>query len=108
MPHYVLKIKGKERTRYMIWSTIVDAPIYYDMDYEDVRKYWNEQFGRQGMLGFKRMMEEVEKTGSSIGQSPREIIKGNRAGKNERPLSYDRIVACCVDRTTDEPSLTVK
>jgi hypothetical protein len=105
MPHYVLKIKGTKKTRYIIWSTIVDAPIIYDMTRTDLKKYWEEEYGRSGMRNFDRMMETVEETGSSIGENPKEIMKGNRAGKNERPLSYDRIVAHCVDRTAVEPSL---
>ncbi len=104
MPRYVLKIKGKKETRYMIWSTIVDAPILYDMTREDVVKWWKREYGWSGQYGFDHMMKQVEETGSSINESPREIIKCNRAGKNERSMSYENIIACYVDCTKPLPS----
>ena len=86
----ILKLEGK----YLVWSSIVDAPITYGMTLDELREYWREEYGRSGKDDLERILPRVESHGFS---SPRyssfaDVIEGNRAGENESELTLDEIV----------------
>lgn len=102
MPRYILKLQGKKKTSYMVYSTIVDAPIVYDMTADEVREWWQNEYGKEGMRVFDAKMALVEKTGSSIGEAPKAVLSGNRAGNREGHMKFADIIATYVDLTKPE------
>jgi len=90
MPQHIVKLEGK----YMIWSTIVDAPVYFGMSLETLRKLWRAEYGRVGLPDLERRLQRVEATGtdSPVYASPGALIAGNRAGPGESELSFDEVV----------------
>ena len=91
MPRYIIKLDEK----YLEWSTIVDAPVTYGMTEKDFSQYYKEQYGIQGYENdYRSRMERVNATGTSAFgyKSVDELIRNNRAGKNEENLSKEEII----------------
>ena len=88
MPRGLIKIKDK----YFEWSTITDSPVTNGMTKEELKKYTNEVYGKQGLMDFEERIERTKKTGTSYhGESLDSLISINRAGKNEETLTKDEI-----------------
>ena len=90
MGNCIMKLDG----RYLIWSTVVDAPTTELMTLEEFEVYYRNQYGRTGMEGLPHRMERVKAKGNSFfsGMTNDEVIAGNRAGENETELSKEQIV----------------
>jgi hypothetical protein len=89
MPRYIIKLEDK----YMEWSTVVDAPITYLLTYEQLTEYIKDEYGSQGLNNLSDRMKRVEEHGSSSPyHTTNQIIKHNRAGKNETHLSKKELI----------------
>lgn len=93
MPSYIIKLTRGDESRYLEWSTIVDAPVTYGMTLEQFMRWYKDQFGAKD---FKEVLPErltrVEAKGtSSLGWTLEEVLSSNRAGPNETHLTYDQI-----------------
>lgn len=70
--------------KYFEWSTIVDAPTFYDADIFELMEYIKEEYGNEGCRAMSRRMRAVLEHGVSspypqhrdIPQSMREWLKG--------------------------------
>jgi hypothetical protein len=95
MPRYLVKMERDGLTRYMEWSTIVDAPITYLLTLEEFTDYYREEYGRRAMeMEFEDRMKRVEATGISAHDGVRErdsLWKYNRAGEGETQLTEEQI-----------------
>lgn len=89
MPRYLVKLEDY----YLEWSTIVDAPVTFGMKLDEFEKYYQEMYGIEGVRNLPYRLERVEMFGTSsiTPTSAEEMIKGNRAGPNEEPLTVDEI-----------------
>lgn len=61
MAHSIIKVEGK----YLIWSTVVDAPITYGMTREQLEKYWRDEYGRRGMEDLAERIGRADEKGTS-------------------------------------------
>ena len=83
----------KIRDRYLVWSSIVDAPITPGMTRAEVLQWLLEEFGRANYSHWFRAVDEA--TGEP------DSFCCNRAGKDERRLNIDGVwrryveLACC-------------
>lgn len=94
MPRYIVKMEREGVSRYMEWSSIVDAPITYLMSLEEFKEYYQEEYGRRGMEDLDDRMERVEKTGISAHAGIREVEslwRYNRAGEEEAELTEEEV-----------------
>ena len=84
----------KLNDRYLIWSTVVDAPTTELMTLEDFEAYYRDQHGRHGMEGLPHRMERVEAKGNSFfdNMTNDDVICGNRAGEDETELTKEQII----------------
>lgn len=101
MPRYIIKLGNF----YLEWSTVVDAPVTFGMPIEEFKEYCQAEYGRNGCRDLERRLERVEECGtSSLGLlTPFEIMKGNRAGRDESKLSLFNIVrAYCFRQPLDD------
>jgi hypothetical protein len=89
MPRYIIKIEDY----YLDWSTIVDAPITFGLDLKRFNKYYEEEYGRVGMLNLPERLNRVDEKGTSSldYESVEDLIDFNRAGPNESCLTLDEI-----------------
>ena len=94
MPRYIVKMERGGLSRYMEWSTIVDAPITRVMSLEEFKQHHQEEYGRRGVAYFDDRMARVEKTGTSAyGDDLEDLWRCNRAGDKESHLTKDEIWA---------------
>jgi len=88
MGRAIIKIKDK----YFEWSSIVDAPVTYGMNEEELKSYIKGMYGEKGLRELPARLVRVEETGTSfIGSSLEDIIPFNRAGANEENLTKEEI-----------------
>ena len=78
---------------YLMWSTIVDAPITYGMTFEQLVKYYAKKYEHSDEDSFREKMMKIDEdgTGFQIGTNTNQIGEYNRAGPNESLLSIDEI-----------------
>lgn len=89
MGQYIIKLKE----HYLIWSSIVDAPLTYGMNLQELEELIQDEYGAQGMSNLPTRLERVEKKGTSSMQddSAVDTIWLNRAGPNESTLTIEGI-----------------
>ena len=95
MSTYIIKLPCDGIDYYLLWSSIVDAPVTVGMTMDEFMADYKERYGTEGMDGLPARLERVEKTGTSdaVSRTPvRNWIEGNRAGELESELSFDEIV----------------
>lgn len=95
MAHLIARFTSKKTGRdyYLIWSTIVDAPITFGMSLQAFKGYYARQYGQ--MEDLKGRLQRVKSKGTSaIGyKNIKHLIRMNRAGEKEKHLTYDQIVS---------------
>ena len=81
-------------SKYVMWSTIVDAPLTEGMTREELREYIQDQHGRAGVADFEERMKRVEAKGTSFVdlKSVEDVIHLNRAGANEKTLTLEELI----------------
>ena len=94
MGQHIVKLEGK----YLLWSTIVDAPITYGMTLTELKAYVKEESGNEGLRELPKRLERVEQKGTSAlnRDSADDTIWLNRAGKDETRLTRAEFVATYV------------
>lgn len=86
----IIKLNGK----YMEWTSISDSPRTPLMTEEQLRQYWRREYGRCRWPELAEILNKLKT--SDVANSTRtinEIIKDNRAGKNESTLTKSQIIA---------------
>lgn len=96
MGEYIIKLEGK----YLLWSTIVDAPTSYGGTLRQIENHFREQHGERGMRDLPDRLVRVETKGTSAinDGDVEDTIWLNRAGPNEAPLNKEEIVEFFVRR----------
>jgi hypothetical protein len=101
MPNYIVKLG----TKYLEWSTIVDAPITHGMTREELHDYIKSEYGEAGLRSLPERLERVEATGTSSRIGTLEgHIACNRAGPKETELTFDELVAWANRDPDEEPA----
>lgn len=107
MPNYICKFTDPDTNQdyYLEWSSVVDAPVTWGMTSEEFAKCYREEYGRSGEEEFEKRMARVDERGTSsrMDATLNELIRHNRAGKNEMPLTYAQILNdFCIDPHSEE------
>jgi hypothetical protein len=106
MPTYIVKMADDQGTPwYLFWSTVVDAPTTCAMTLDEMKEYYRDEYGRQGMRDLDDRLARVEATGTSCRypDSTAESTIGvvNRAGKGETWLSAEQTLRLSIMRRDD-------
>lgn len=103
MGHTIHRYATPDREFFLIWSSVVDAPITYGMSREELVEHIREQYGRSGLDALPERIARAERAGTSsrIHASLDEETDFNRAGMDETRLTRDQIVAMYCLRTGD-------
>lgn len=96
MPRYIVKLHDDRdgADYYMIWSTIVDAPVTRGGTLAQLEATVREENGESGIDQLPARLARVEAHGTSS-QSPMtaaELISGNRAGPRETEATLHEII----------------
>jgi hypothetical protein len=94
MPRYIVKLTEDDKSWYMEWSTVVDAPRTFGMSLEEFKEYYKEEYGRSSLQELEDRLKRVEERGTScmLDKSAEDTISWNRAGKDETNLSIKQII----------------
>lgn len=96
MPDLIVKLQDGNKVYYLLWSTVVDAPISDGMRLSEFKKYYESKYGasKNTLSELKERLGRVEETGTSARgyASAEELIKSNRAGPNESCLTIEQIL----------------
>lgn len=66
MAHFILRLeKGGHTPCYLVWSTIVGAPITYGLPLWEFKRHYRDEYGREAMRGLPERLKRVEKSGTS-------------------------------------------
>ena len=90
MGRTIIKIKDK----FFEWSTIVDAPVTYGMDENELRSYIKDEYGNAGLEDLPKQLQRVQEKGASWHDEDYDLeqtVMCNRAGENESCISLDEI-----------------
>lgn len=95
MPQYVVKI-GPDR--YLLWSTVVDAPITYGMSRQEMKEHLVLETPVERDLALEQARRrlaraDVRGTSSMVGhESAESLMSYNRAGPGESCLPVDELI----------------
>ena len=96
MPRYIIEhVCSDGVTRYMVWSTIVDAPITYGCSLDELFAFWRERHCEQGLQVLK---QDLAAHGFDRLD---DVIADNHAGKNETRLTRQQIIDYYLERRGD-------
>lgn len=105
MGRSIVKLPYKGKDYYLLWSSIVDAPITYGVPLKELEDYLREEEGARYMReDHPRRMERVEKYGTSSlhGETPEEFIVVNRAGPDEQRITLEGIIYQYIARAGED------
>jgi hypothetical protein len=93
MPRFIIKLTKGDQSRYLEWSSVVDAPVTMGLTLEQFRVYYAHEYG---LSDFNERLARVEVQGhSSIPRCDQgvetleDFVSCNRAGPNETELDID-------------------
>lgn len=95
MGRFICKIPYEGEDYYLIWSSIVDAPVTFGMKLEEFTDFMREEEGQRYMkTEHSHRMERVDRFGTSIyrGESVEDLIILNRCGPQEQCLTLEDII----------------
>lgn len=96
MPHYIVRLTGPDRRQhYLIWSTLIDAPVTRGMSRSELMAYCRRTYyGVESVALTSRLARLDAKGTSSIHDACAEdTVRHNRAGPGETCLSVPQIIA---------------
>jgi hypothetical protein len=103
MGNYIFRLEDK----YLIWSTVVDAPTTTAMTREEFEKFYRAEYGNSSMHDLRLRMARVDTYGTSArgDDCVMSTVACNRAGPGESTLSLRQIIDWWVHGV--KPSLSV-
>lgn len=82
MSRYIVKHDVDGKPRYLVWSTIVDAPITYGVSRGDLNRWWIDEY--KSVAGFDSTIANA--------RTVADVIACNRAGAGETELTAEQLV----------------
>lgn len=101
MGHTIQRYTTPEREYFLIWSSVVDAPVTLGMTRDELAEYVRGWWGESSMSALPGRIARAERTGTSsrVYESLDDEIACNRAGVDETHLTRDQIVMMYCLRT---------
>lgn len=88
MSHLVIKV----RDYYLIWSSVVDAPVSFGLTYPDLVRWVRREEGLKGLALLDEQMKFIERYGTgSCNIKAESLFSFNRAGPDESSLNEEEI-----------------
>ena len=92
----------KVRDKYLVQSTVVDAPITFGMTLDELLDFYMEEMGRSCVESpsFHQSLRRLASYGTTclLYKSAEETLEGNHAGPNGEELTFEEIYKAYVLR----------
>ena len=94
MPRFLIKLNAGDRDWYLVWSTVVDAPVSMGLSFDEAEIDVHQRYGDAGRNWWPTAANLLKEKGVSTRgyECSIDVIKYNRAGAGESCLSPDEIV----------------
>lgn len=86
MPRFLQAFPTKDGPRYLEWSTVVDAPVSGLMTEDELRSWYQREYGLSGMVNFDLALQNANL------RDVHDVIACNRAGPDETEASLEEII----------------
>jgi hypothetical protein len=97
MSHFIIKLDEY----YLIWSSVVDAPVTYAFSLDELKEYIKDKYGNEGLrhLPFRLKRVEVQGTSLHYNYTIDDCLSLNRAGPGETRYTKEEIIEhYCIKR----------
>jgi hypothetical protein len=94
VPRFLIKLNADDRDWYLVWSTVVDAPVSMGMSFDEAEIDVHQRYGAAGRGWWPTATNLLKEKGVSTRgyENAVAVLHGNRAGAGESCLSPDEIV----------------
>lgn len=98
----VIKVDNGGEERFLVWSSIVDAPVTFGCTADEVMQFFLDRAARDARESAERALSEARDPQLSRQWEARleDVVVVNRAGPGEAALTADEIVEFYVRRQT--------
>lgn len=110
MGKVIFKVTDDGQQHFLVWSSVVDAPVTFACTADEIVELWVEEAKERATEEAQRMIEQARITGSSSRTgfySLADVVGANRAGPNESALAEDEIVEFYVRRKKEPTKKTL-
>ena len=110
MGKVIFKVDDNGEERFLVWSSIVDAPVTFACTEEEIVGLWVEDAKERATEEAQRMIERARATGSSSRMNYNtlaDVVGVNRAGPSESALTENEIVEFFVRRKKNPTAATL-
>lgn len=96
MPRCIARVDYDGKAYYMLYSTVVEAPVTYGMELPEFLEFMKGEYGRRGWSDLQESLDRANEFGCSFdypkGMSFDELILTNQAGDGSVKLSKEEII----------------
>jgi hypothetical protein len=96
----IFKVDDNGKERFLVWSSVVDAPVSFACSAKDVVAMFVEASRERAVVEAQAMVERARECGTSsrLDVTLADVACGNRAGPDESELTEDEIIEFYVRR----------
>jgi hypothetical protein len=99
----VIRVDDNGEERFLVWSSVVDAPLSFACTEAQFIEYWVEREQRRAREEAERMIARAREPGRDLS----DVVVANRAGPKEVALTEDEILEFFVRRKEDPTAKTL-
>jgi len=96
MPRCICCVEDRGKRYFLLWSTVVDAPVSDGMELDQFKNYMKALYGTEGWPDLDKSIERAIENGNSFhtpyDKTFEDFIKGNRAGQDEEELTLKQLI----------------
>jgi hypothetical protein len=100
----IFKVDDNGEERFLVWSSVVDAPVTFACTAKEIIEMFVEDAREDATRMAQDMIDRARATGSSSRMgyvTLAHVVAANRAGPNESTLTEDEIIEFYVRRNED-------
>ena len=94
MSHLIIRMNVDGAAQYLVWSTVVDAPLSLGVSRDELVDWWLDAHGESSRASLATQLRDADWDGGMSARSRRNcarLVRGNRAGMHAVELSLDEI-----------------
>ena len=94
MGRVIIKLHDKttDTDYYLLWSTIVDAPVSYCLSLDECVNQYKQDLSEIELIDLPTSLKRLEETGSSGFGTLEDLLEFNEAGNEGKKLSKEEIL----------------
>lgn len=105
----IFKVDDNGKEAFIVWSSVVDAPVSFACTAEEIVEMFVEDARESAVLLAQEMIERARenRTSSRMGMTLADVATENRAGPAESTLTEDEIIEFYVRRKQEPTAVSL-